>query len=74
VLHQWVIYDHPADFPEHFVVRHWTVTAGRAQVGPEVWLRPDLAEARDLVDQLSPGAVRLPREPTDDPVIVETWL
>jgi hypothetical protein len=27
-LAMWTIYDHPKDFPEHFVARKWLITGG----------------------------------------------
>lgn len=65
----WVIYDHPADFPNHFVVR---VTWGLFK-SPFAQLAPDLEGARRLA--IDGGAsFCLGREPGDDPVIAECWI
>lgn len=65
----WVIYDHPADFPNHFVVR---VTWGLFK-SPFAQLAPDLEGARRLA--IDGGAsFCLGRDPGDDPVIAECWI
>lgn len=71
---QWVIYDHPRDYPSHYVVRRWLVGREGVQPTPDIWLRPDLPGARAVVAACAPGAYRL--EPTrgDDPVIMEVWV
>lgn len=65
----WVVYDHPQDFPDHFVARLWegmdnTPTA-------TVLVADTLAELRDM---LPPDLNGLERMEGDDPTIVETWL
>jgi hypothetical protein len=78
-MSMYVIYDHPKDFPAHFVVRQWKV------VGPdEVSKEPQVMVARDphaLTDTLEEarsalpeGLYRIPRYQGDDPVITEVWL
>ncbi len=66
-LELWTVYDHPRDAPDEFLARKYvldqptTVTVrGRT-----------LDDVRSL---LPPGLYRLPRQPADDPVIVEVWL
>jgi len=66
----YTIYERPSDYPEGFVVTMWIV-------GPDL-LRPsakgfatDLEHARRLVPR---GLYRMPREPGDDPCIVENWI
>lgn len=73
-LEIWTIYDHPRDYPEHFVVRCWLSTSTGSYATNEVWLRPTLDEARWVILGNSPGAYRLERAVADDPCIVETWL
>jgi hypothetical protein len=71
---QWVVYDHPADAPDYFMVRGWTIGPG--------WIRPDrqaagfreLERARAWIQQEFPGAVMLSRHPSDEPQILEVWL
>lgn len=65
----WVIYDHPLDFPEHFVVR---VTWGMYQ-SPVAQLAPTLELARRIA--IASGAsFCLGRNPEDDPFIAECWI
>lgn len=68
----WCVYDHPRDFPKHWVVRGWD--ALRNMPDPGATLHSTLAEARDWITTVAPGAVHIPRCQTDDPVIKEVWL
>lgn len=71
----WVIFDHPADFPEHYVVAVQRATGDSVvEHLPGRWLCASLHEARFVVATNHPGAVRLERDSLDDPVIVETWV
>jgi hypothetical protein len=70
----WVVYRHPKDLPESaFVVRRQIALEGN-----RIWRDPtgygfeELDRARQWL--LEKGLTRLDRHPTDDPVIVETWL
>jgi hypothetical protein len=67
----YTIYDHPTDYPNHFAVRRECINAGVVTKDPHVYLAPTLEEARRL---LPPGLHQLPRNPNDDPKIVECWL
>jgi hypothetical protein len=68
----WVIYDHPRDYPEKWVVRGQTVEGhGKITPSPDCSLHDSLVEARRAIP---PGLVMLSRDPGDDPVIRETWL
>lgn len=68
-----VVYERPRDFPTMFVVR-------RQVVMKEGGIVPDgdamgfttLEGAREHCEEL--GLTCLPRDPDDDPVIVETWV
>lgn len=67
----WVIYDHPLDFPDHFVLRVFTIdNSGVPGTGGTATF-DTLAEAQDAIPA---GAYNIGREPTDDPVILEVWL
>jgi hypothetical protein len=70
----WVIYDHPRDYPDHFVVRRQVAGAGFIAIDQNCHLTKSLEEARNLIQQLHPGSVCLTRSPEDDRVIVESWL
>jgi hypothetical protein len=65
----WVIYDHPRDYPAHFVVR----VAWGLMKDPIAQLAPDLETARRIA--IDGGAsFCLGRDPNDDPVIAECWI
>lgn len=61
------IYDHPTDYPDHFVVRLWD---GEEPTNTIV-LANTLEEARAAIPQ---GLARFSRTEGDDPKIVETWI
>lgn len=69
-MEQWVIYDHPRDHPEHFVVRRWLIFPGFLEPA-EHYLANDLRAARKRIPK---GMVCLGRQPRDDPRIVEVWI
>jgi hypothetical protein len=72
MLNIYVITEKPSDFPEHFVVRRQAIgPGGSVHWDPEAKTAPTLADARKHVP---PGLIRFARAPSDDPVIVETWL
>lgn len=67
VLNMFVIYERPNDFPESFVVRRFELDQATA----EHCIAPTLAQARAA---LPPLLSVLPRQPEDDPKIVEVWF
>lgn len=72
-LTTWVIFDHPRDFPDYFVLRPQYVNKdshGRIGVGIPRFAN-SLEEARGLLPQ---GLYCIERFPTDDPKIVESWV
>lgn len=70
-MSQWVVYDHPRDFPDKFVVRRWDIGAGVVTATDEVRVADTLEEIRRLIPF---GLFRLGRFEEDDPCIVELWL
>lgn len=74
-LDMWVIYDHPTDYPEHWVVRRWHVdlqAPGRIIADVDAWkLADSLHEARVSVPS---HLHRIDRLTGDDPRIREVWL
>ena len=66
-LEMFVIYEHPRDYPADFVVRRWL--GGKATA--DFVLAASLEAARTEVPA---GMYRLPHQPGEDDVIVETWL
>lgn len=67
----WVIYDHPSDHPDSFVLRPQFTARGGVQVSPLAWTADSIEALRAA---LPPGLVRMNRHPDDDPVIVEVWM
>jgi hypothetical protein len=68
----WVVYDHPTDLPDWYVVRRWSVrTDGTLGVDAVCALAPTLELARQAVPA---GTVRAAPYPDDDPKICEVWL
>lgn len=67
-----VIYENPTDHPGKFVAREQWAGAGAILVGGAPLIVADsLTEARSVVPD---GMIRLPRNPEDEPQIVECWL
>jgi hypothetical protein len=66
----WTVYQRPADFPTKFVARRWL--ASEALVETDDVLLDDTLDA--LRNRLPPGLFQMPRAPSDDPSIIETWL
>lgn len=66
----WTVYERPLDHPQKFVARRWASFLEPAPTA-DVILADDLGELRKM---LPAGLVRMPRQPGDDPVIVETWI
>lgn len=67
----WTIYDHPADYPELFVARLWTVGQDGVEASHTM-----TAETLELLqgEMEKMNLTRMDRRPEDDPVIVETWM
>jgi hypothetical protein len=78
ILSIYVIYDHPKDHPDWWVVRLWDVIDGTgapriAKNGlPVCGLFREVERAREYCAQF--GLTRLLPQPGEDPCIVETWL
>lgn len=70
-LDTYTIYDSPADFPNCWVVRRWTVKGTDLVPDDTVVIAPSLDKARSIIP---PGLVVIPRSEDDDPTIYETWL
>jgi hypothetical protein len=71
IISQWVIYNHPRDYPDHFVLRRWDIFAGDCVPSPDAVLAGTLEEIREHVP---PGLYCLQRFANDDPSIVEVWI
>lgn len=71
-LTQYVIYEHPLDYPEHFVVRRWEIGEGKILAAKEpLGIAPTLESARAMLPE---GLYRIARDKRDDPAIAEVWL
>lgn len=70
-MNQWVIYDHPSDYPDSWVARRFAIGVGTVQATEDVLTGP-LEMLRDHMFGL--GLYCLPRQVGDDPVIVEVWI
>lgn len=67
----WTIY-RPPEYPKHWAVSQWWVLDdGVVAPEPVAVLCDSLDDARE---QIPSGAICVPREDDDDPMIVETWL
>ena len=71
VLTMWTIYEHPRDYPEGYVARHWLIDGSEPRDGVARY-RPDLEAARAAIP--SRYGYCLPADPDDDPTVVETWI
>ena len=71
-LEVWTVYRRPVDVPAAaFVVRVHEIGAGQVVATDRWWSAPRLAQARAWIPA---GLVCIPREPSDDPAVVEVWL
>jgi hypothetical protein len=71
-LKLWTVYDHPKDYPNHYVAR-------LSEIGPRGVVRREQVMVSGGIlgirAQLAAmGLMRMARQPDDDPVIVEVWL
>ncbi len=70
-LVMYVIYDHPKDFPDKFIARRWEDNGGEPVPCNVVKVGETIEEVRAA---LPAGLACFTRYPSDDPVIVETWM
>ena len=71
-LEMMVVYRHPTDFPDKYVVRRWTCMSSGAKADPvPLIVCNTLEEARAAIPQ---WMVHLERSAGDDPAILEVWL
>lgn len=70
-LPQFVVYDHPSDWPDFFVARLWFALPDQPQSTPFVIMDHSLDRLQTTMEAL--GLVKLMRHPDDDPKILETW-
>jgi hypothetical protein len=68
----YVVYDHPRDQPDHFVVRPWDFVGEKYIPRHVCGLFKELDSAREWCAQL--GLMQTLRQSQDDPTIIEVWL
>lgn len=68
----WTVYDHPSDCPDCFIARKYLVTAGGPVATQETRTARTLQPLRDSFEL--EGLYCMPRDPNDDPKIIESWL
>jgi hypothetical protein len=67
----WTVYDNPKDFPGLFVARKSEARKGLVLHTHEVLTATTLEELRELIPT---GLFCAPRDPSDEPQIVECWF
>lgn len=70
-LAMYVVYDHPADHPNHYALRRQDVHGGKVSTAKEVVLFSSLEGARSWCRKL--GLTPIGRMSQDDPAIAEVW-
>ena len=71
VLSLYTVYAHPTDYPGKIVIRRFETHAGEARP-MEAYVFSSLDTARTAMEALA--LHRMPRDVSDEPHIVETWL
>lgn len=71
-MSQWVVCWSPADYPGKFTVRRHIIGRGWHKPTDEGYVSSNIEWIRELM--LRKGLARMPRQPEDQPVIVEVWL
>lgn len=71
-----VVYRSPKDYPGKWVARRFEIKPDgtAAPHTAPVAVRDNYEKLREAVKANLPGSTRVPRDPKDDPVIVEVWL
>jgi len=64
----WTIYDHPRDFPEHYVARRYVLE----KATQDFIVNKSVEQIREIM--LKKGLCKMPRDSGDDPCIVECWF
>lgn len=69
----YTIYNHPPDYPDHFVVRRWAICTGDRVIPEHLpWaVVGTLEEARESIPA---GTYCFNRNLSDDPTICESWF
>jgi hypothetical protein len=67
----WTVYDHPKDYPDHFVARLYYIRHGKPVVSKVIITHEYLEHLRQLLPH---GLTCLTRDIADDPCIIESWF
>jgi hypothetical protein len=71
VLFIWTVYDHPADFPDHFVARKFALD----KATDDFILADTLENLRAEIQKRELYTLfKINRACNDDPVIIESWI
>jgi hypothetical protein len=67
VLQLWTVYENPRDYPGKFVARLFLNDEPTQihHVAATLW---------QLLEMIPENLVRIPRDPQDDPCILEVWI
>lgn len=69
----WTIFDHPTDFPDHYVARENILRNDNTYGPSENFIQStDLEVVREQL--LHMGKTPIPRDPSDQANIIETWI
>lgn len=68
----WTVYAQPSDYPDDWIARKWLVGLGGPPLATDDAVAGDLENIRRFMEDM--GLACLPRDPSDDPTIVETWI
>lgn len=72
-LSLFTVYDHPKDFPDHFVCRRFDIVDGDVKPTGDFIKRKTLAGIRKVMNNMN-NLTPIPRSEEDDPNIIETWI
>jgi hypothetical protein len=72
-LAMWTVYDHPHDYPEHYVARLWIADRDGVHTTASLLLSGELQTLRHVLE-IDMHLICLTRNELDDPKIIETWL
>lgn len=67
LLNIWTVYDHPKDHPQGYIARCFELDQPT-----NVTIAGELDTIRECFERC--GLICMPRAPSDDPVIMETWV
>ena len=73
-LYMYTVYRNPSDYPDKFVFRRFKCECGKPLPDLSPLLVTDSYDnVLDFIEKIGPLHC-IPRQPEDDPVILETWI